>query len=198
MNKDINQLIKYSSDLENLAKHNSSDIFPNKDHKHASIVLSKILQHSKNDFILFDDDLKGDIVKHNEVESFKDSLSSFVNRGGNLKFAISDRNPNDDVGLTSFLETIQELFPKHVSIKLATPKFKNAMKEIYNEKINFAIGDKNKFRLELFGNTSVDSKTREAKGSFNNEKVVDELLKVFNAHYSDCKEDYFKIPGKSF
>ena len=52
MSKNINQLIKYSSDLENLAKHNSSDIFPNKDHRHASIVLSKILQHSKNDFIL--------------------------------------------------------------------------------------------------------------------------------------------------
>lgn len=197
MSKDINSLIKYSSDLENLAKHNSSDIFPNRDHKHASIVLSKILQHSKNDFILFDDDLKGDIVKHDEVESFKDSLISFVNRGGNLKFALSDRNLNNDEGLTSFLETIQELFPKQVSIKLATPKFKNAMKEIYNEKINFAIGDKNKFRLELFGNSSVDNKTRKANGSFNNEKVVYEILKNFNTHYPDCKENYFQTPSKS-
>lgn len=192
MGKDISHLIKYASTLENLARHNCSDTFPNKNHEHASIVLSKILKYSKKDFILFDDDLKGDIVKHDEVVSFKDSLISFVTRGGNLKIAISDRNPDDDVKLTSLLKKIQELYPKRVSIKLATSEFKNAMKEIYNEKINFAIGDKNKFRLELFGNTSVDNKTREAKGSFNNEKVVDELLKVFNNHYAECEEDYFQ------
>ncbi len=192
MTKDIEQLRRYSSALDNLAKHNSSDIFPNRDHRHASIVLSKILKYSKKDFILFDDDLKGDIVKYDEVESFKDSLIGFVSRGGTVKIVLSDRNQNDDKGLTDFIKLIQQLFSGQVYIKLASSNFKEAMKKIYNEKINFAIGDKNKFRLELFGDAPIDDKTRKANGSFNNEKVVEELAKVFNANYPDCKDDYFQ------
>jgi len=195
MAAEIEQLKRYSALLDNLARHNSSDTFPNKDHKHASIALSKILKYSKKDFILFDDDLKGDIVNNDAVESFKDSLLDFISRDGKVKIVLSDKNQNDDRELVSFIEIIQDFYPKQVQVKLAAPEFKSAMKEIYKEKINFAIGDQNKYRLEKFGEKPVDNKTREANGSFNNQSVVEQLLNVFNAHYEGCS-DYFENDKK--
>jgi len=183
---ELKQLSAYSDALDNLAKNNSNDTFPNKDHKHASIVLSKILKYSKSTFILFDDDLKGDIVKNDQVVSFRDSLIEFISRGGSLKIVISDENDDDDASLKSFLKTLVELFSEQVELKLASSEFKESMKKIYGEKINFAVGDTNKYRLEKYGDNSVDKKTGTAIGSFNNEQTSRLLLKAFYFNYNSC------------
>tara|TARA_R110002050_G_scaffold4573_5_gene22187 strand:- start:1952 stop:2527 length:576 start_codon:yes stop_codon:yes gene_type:complete len=180
------KLIEYSNALDNLARIKSTDIFPNKNHQHAAIVLSKMLKYSKNSFVLFDDDLKGDIVKHDEIESFRDSVIDFISRGGNLKVVISDKSPDDDPSLKNFLNLLIKVFPNQVELKLATSEFKSSMRKIFNEKINFAIGDNNKYRLELFGNNATDSRTRAARGSFNNKEVSSKLLEAFNSKYSSC------------
>ncbi len=186
-NSELESLKAYSKALDNLACNKSKDTFPNKNHKHASVALCKILKYSKNDFIIFDDDLKGDIVNHQEVVSFKDSLIEFISRGGKVKIVISDKyDDEDDKNLKDFLKLLIEIFPDNVELKIASTEFKASMRKIYNEKINFAIGDNNKFRLELFGNNSVDNKTRKAVGSFNNEAVTNKLLSVFSSNYSSC------------
>lgn len=188
---DSEKLKQYSLALDDLAKNNSTDIFPNKDGQHAAIAIAKILKYSKKNVVIFDDDLKGDIVSKDEIESFRSSVIDFVNRNGKLKIVISDKNEeSDSKELKLFLEVLKKLFPEQVFIKLATQQFKVSMKEIYKEKINFVVGDKNKFRLEKFGENSTEEKTREARGSFNNEKIATELLNAFNQKYLDCP-DYF-------
>jgi len=187
---DIKRLKEYSEDLDNLARSESTDTFPNKNHQHASIAISKILKYSKKSFVLFDDDLQGDVVNNEAVVSFRDSIIEFISRGGNVKIVISDKNDIDDVKLRVFLEVLVELFPEQVELKIATSKFKKSMKSIYGEKINFAIGDNNKYRLEMFGENPTDLKTRKAKGSFNDEKLVYELLNTFNDNYSKHCNNY--------
>ena len=187
---ELEKLKEYSKALDNLAKNSSKDKFPNKDHKHAAIALSKVLKYSNESFILFDDNLNGDVVKFNEVESFKKSLLDFISRNGKVKIVISDKNKKDNFELKLFLEVVSELYPNLVFIKIASKKFKSEMRKIYNEKINFAIGDDNKYRLEKFGENHVDDKTRSAEGSFNNYDVVEELKNVFEYNFGNC-ENYF-------
>lgn len=187
------KLTKYSIALDDLAKNNSTDIFPNEDRQHAAIAIATILKYSKKSVVIFDDDLKGDIVSNDQIESFRSSVINFVSRKGQLKIVISDKNEeSDNQELKYFLETLTELLPRQVFVKLATPEFKTSMKAIYNEKINFLVGDNNKFRLEKFGENSIEQKTRKATGSFNNETIATELLDAFNQKYVDCK-DYFAI-----
>ncbi|WP_406683334.1 hypothetical protein N1F78_11635 [Seonamhaeicola sp. MEBiC1930] len=187
--KELKTLVEYSEALDNLAKTKSTDVFRNRDHQHAAILLSKILRYSKNSFILFDDDLKGDIVKHDEVESFRNAVINFISRGGNIKIVISDKDANDDLAFREFLFILTELFPEQVELKLAKPEFKASMKEIFGEKVNFAVGDTNKFRLETFENNSKENKTRKAMGSFNDELMASTLFDAFHTNYeSYCME----------
>jgi hypothetical protein len=184
--RELSRLIAYAEALDNLAKNKSTDTFPNKDHHHAAIAISKILKYSNYDFILFDDDLKGDIVNKDSVVSFRDSVIDFIRRGGNLKVVVSDKNDTDDLNLRYFFEALRELFKNQVELKLATPEFKSQMKTVYKEKINFCVGDADKYRLELFDN--IEKKTRKAKGSFNDPKIAGELLKQFYEVYPICTE----------
>ncbi len=187
---EIRKLKQYSEALDGLAKNNSTDIFPNRDSEHAAIAIAKILKYSNEKVIVFDDDLKGDIVNNSTVESFRSSVIDFLSRKGKLQVVISDKSPYDDEELRLFLEVLIDVFPQQVSVKLASSSFKTSMKEIYGEKINFVIGDTNKFRLEKYGNNNPNNKTREAKGSFNNKEITNKLLSIFNTNYSSCK-DYF-------
>lgn len=186
----IENLKQYSAALDNLARNNSTDVFPNKDQQHAAIAIAKILKYSKESVVIFDDDLKGDIVNHDYVESFRSSVIDFLNRGGVLKIIISDKKEEDE-NLQMFLKVLQKLFPNQVYVKLAMPKFKTSMREIFNEKINFVVGDKNKYRLERFGENKVEEKTRQATGSFNDEEVARKILNVFNAKYDAYSVNYF-------
>lgn len=186
----IDKLKEYSEDLDSLARNKNTDTFPNKDHEHASIAISKILKYSKSSFILFDDDLRGDVLNNDVVVSFRNSIIEFISRGGSVKIVISDKNDTDDIKLKLFLEVLVELFPKQVELKIATKEFKQSMKSIFDEKINFAIGDNNKYRLEMFGENPLGLKTRKAKGSFNDEKLVSKLLDVFNNNYNKYCNNY--------
>ncbi len=190
--KKMKGLKAYAQALDYLAKNKSTDTFPNKDHQHAAIAISKILKYSKNSFVIFDDDLKGDITNHTEVVSFRDDLIEYISRGGNVRIVVSDKDPSDDKDLKMFLEILSELYPEQVKIKLASPSFKKKMKSLYDEKINFAVGDKNKYRLERFGNYPTSEKDRKANGSFNDqESIAQHLLENFNLEFNSC-ENYFK------
>ncbi len=184
---ETDKLKLYASNLDNLAKHMSTDVFSNKDHQHAAIAISKILKYSKKSFVLFDDDLKGDIVNNNAIVSFQESLVEFISRGGNVKVVISDRDDKvDNAQLRFFLEVLVDIFPNQMELKIASKAFKESMKKIFSEKINFAIGDNNKYRLEKFGESTSEEKTREASVSFNSEKYVSKILTIFKSNYNSC------------
>lgn len=181
----IDELKRYSEALENLAKNNSNHVFPNKNHKHAAIAISKILKYTKEEFILFDDELNGDISSHDEVESFEKSLISFMSRNGKAKFVVSDKSAKVSK-LETFLVNVSELYPTQLEVKLASSLFKSNMRDVFKEKINYALGDDNKFRLEKFSNNPIHLKTREAEVSFNNKEVVKKIKNAFEDSYDSC------------
>ena len=184
--EELAQLFEYENNLEILAKNSSRDTFDNRDHKHASIVLGKILKYSTSEFILFDDDLKGDIVNNDQVVSFKSSLIDFIARGGKIRMVISHELKEDDEELKYFLINLSELYSSQFQIKLASIEFKKAMKAEFGEKINFAVGDSKMYRLEKYGHLSSETRTREAQGSFNDQGISSSLTQVFNAKYEGC------------
>lgn len=190
INKDteLSNLIKYDDCLEVLAISKSSVNFPNKDPKHAAIALTKILKYSQDNFIIFDDNLSGDIVKNKEVVFFEDALKRFLRRGGKVVFIIREtQSDTDDKELIALLKSLTEIHPKTMIIKKASDDFISKMEEKKGEDVNMAIGDNSMYRIET-GNRN--DKTREAKVCFNNEKVVSELLIVFNT-YINTLDDYF-------
>lgn len=187
----LEELKEYSSHLEFLANSNSEFVFPNKDDKHAAIAISKILKYSKNDFILFDNDLSGDVTKNEQVESFEKSLFGFISRYGNVRIVVEKKyNKEETSKLEDLLLNLSEIFPEQIEVRHASPEFKSKIKEIYNENISFVVGDNNKFRLELQGKDDNCEITREATCSFNNRKLPKKINGVFNSHYKSC-EAYF-------
>jgi hypothetical protein len=189
-NKDIelSNLIRYDESLANLAVNKSPVKFPNKDPKHAAIALVNILKYSHKDFIIFDDNLEGDIVKNTEVVSFKDALKRFLRKGGKAIFVIHEKeSEKDDIELIAFLKSLTEVYPETMIIKKASADFISEMEKKNGEDVNTAIGDNRMYRIEK-GNRN--NKTREATVCFNDEKVVKELLIVFNT-YINSFDDYF-------
>lgn len=184
-------LKEYAKRLDNLARYKSKQTYTNKDHKHAAIALSTILRHSEEEIVIFDDNLNGDIVNHEEVLSFKKSLIEFLSKGGRLRMAISDKCKNDDESFILFLEALEKVFFQNVEIKLANVQFKAEMKKIYGEKINAAIGDGFMYRLELYGEEKPENKNRNAIISFNDEEVSQKLLFIFNNNFNNC-DKYFQ------
>ena len=185
----IKKLKAYSKSLDVLAKTKSKDIFPNQDYQHAAIVLSKILEYSDMKFLLYDDDLKGDIVNNQDVVSFKHSVIEFISKGGKLSFVIDKKTDNDDPLLVRFLALLKKAFPNQVKIKLASIAFKESFFKLFNGHVNFAVGDKNKFRIEYLDNC-LQERTANAICSFNNEEVSTIISEHFYRNIHSCNE-YF-------
>lgn len=178
--KDIgcNKLSEYSNALDNLAKNKCTDIFPNKDRRHAAIAIDKILRYSKENIVIFDDNLQEYFMNNGQIDSFRSSVIDFVSRHGKIKILISNKDDNKELIL--FFDTLTELFPQQVFVKIITPEFMHSIKTIDNEKINFIVGDETKFRFEK---NDIEDKIVEAKASFNNQKTSTKLLNVFSQSY---------------
>jgi len=180
---EIKKLNDYSKWLDILAKSNSTQVFPNKDHRHAAIAISKILKYSRNSFFLYDDNLSGDISTHNEIESLDSSLIEFISRGGKVKIVIGDKSSKGETSdFENDLSILSTVFSDQIEVKLASDQFKSQVKDIYGNHINFTIGDNNKFRLE-----HIDTERKaSAECSFNNREIVREISSVFNSVYNTC------------
>lgn len=195
---ELYHLKEYAESLDNLALSKSLEKFPNKNPKHAAIALTKILKYSHEHFIIFDDNLHGDIVNNIEVVSFIDTLKRFLRRGGTVVFVIREgESDKDDKSLITFLKTLTELYPTRMKIKKASDDFIAEMEKKKGKDINMAIGDNTMYRIETGKKDSdKNTNTRQAEVCFNNKEVVDELSSVFNAHISKLN-DYFKKQERS-
>ena len=103
-------LQNYAKRLELFAVLKSEKPYSNKNHEHAAIALSTILKHARNEFVIFDDNLHGDIAKHEEVLSFKDSVIAFLSGGGKLRIVIGDKFDDDSIEFKRFLRVLLDVF----------------------------------------------------------------------------------------
>lgn len=170
----------YSETLENLARSKSSEIFSNKDDKHASIAIQKLLKYTKEKFILYDDDLKGDIFTDENSGNISTTLINFIAKGG--EFTIILKEKIDKISkFGNTLRLLNKFFSSQVKVLIASDNFKNDLKEKFEGcELNFAVGDKDMFRLEKHEGNLL----REAKVSFNNKYYPNKILGVFNKDYN--------------
>lgn len=182
-------LTKYEEAVETLAQGKSKYIFQNDNIAHAAIVIKKILEYSKKDIAIFDDDLSGDVS--GKSANFLDVLrDSVIKDGKNLHIAVKKKVDEPESNIARTLRELAKLYPDKVKVKVASPEFLKAVDEVVreikiNEYINFAVGDNNSFRLEF------PAGKRKAFCSFNNDEFSPKLLGIFKAKFDKC-EDYFQ------
>ena len=180
------KLKEYSEAINELAISKSSLEFSNKNSKHASIVIATILNYSKNEVLIYDDNLSGNISEHKEIFSLEESIEDFVVRGGKLHIVLSEsREILSSLGKK--LEFYTEFFKENISVSLASDIFKNSV--LFEEKnVFFSVGDKKMYRIE--NQTNPENRLGKADGSFNDEKTSKKLYDNFMLALNTC-EPYF-------
>lgn len=177
----------YIKALDNLAKNNCKDIFPNTELGHAKSTLAMILKHYNEEIILFDDNIINNLTTI-EREAIRTLIIEAITYKKRITIIADQIYDNQDINI--FLSTLQDLYPHQVSIKTASDNFKNIFNEA-NQNLRFVIGDHKMFRIEQEKYPlSWIRWIREWKASFNSPVITADLLQSLNTQYSSCK-DYF-------
>lgn len=170
--------------VSNLARSKSDFIFNNSNPDHASVVIAKMLEVAESEFIIYDDDLSGDLANRNE--ELYDNLAQFVRKKGKLRVVVDNVSDSSN-RIYKFISDLHGQYPENVSLRKSSEEFRkgiNALtKEIYpNEsEINFACGDRVSFRVETVKNQ------RKALCSFNRPSIANHFWQRFDLNYSSCR-----------
>jgi hypothetical protein len=179
------ELDEYIKAVKNLAKLKSDFIFKNSSHTHAAIVLTEMLNQSKREFCLYDNDLSGDIADKYPV-GFYPALISFVERGGELKIIVDNHdNGINNTKVYSVLKSLKLIYPQKVQVRKADKKFTDNVENSFKLLLNFAVGDAESFRYE---DTNEDELERKAFCSFNNSGIAKRLKNVFDKNFESCPD----------
>lgn len=184
-------LEEYEEAIDLLAQAKSNRIFQNQNAEHAAIVIKKILENSKNEVAIFDDDLSGD-VSDKSVDFLNVLRDSITKDGKTLRIAVKQRPHTLDSNIARTLRELVKLYPDKVQVKLASKEFLEVINSSVSkigikEHVNFAVGDNDSFRLEF------PAGDRKAFCSFQNPIFSSVLLSIFEEKFNDC-EDYFQEP----
>lgn len=178
------ELEGYIEAVKQLAELNSDFMFNNSSPKHAAIVLSVMMENAGKEFLIYDDNLKGDLEM--EYKGFLPSLIKYVRKDGVLKIVIDD-NALQDSDIYKTLKELKGSNPKNVFVKVANKEFTNVIQSRFGQSVNFAVTD-NSFRLEE--SDIKGTAKRKAICSFNNSKISGKLRKVFEDQFDYCP-DFF-------
>ena len=171
-------LDNYRKSIEILAKTESKLIFKNSNSQHASIVLSNLINTSKDNVFIYDNDLSGDIGGHSE--ELLTSIIEFVKSKRILKIVINELG-GENYFQDRLLE-LKERFANFLNISIASEAFKQSIKKQFGVDLNFAVGDKSKFRIEHDANGE-----RKAFCSFNNTEYSKMINQLFENNVNSCQ-----------
>lgn len=175
----------YKIGVENLAATNSKFLFSNSQPDHAAIVLTTMLKHSSKEFLIYDDNLSGDIIK-NDNEDFFNSLKQYVSDGKVFKIAIK-RIDDDDCKLHHTLTHLKREYPNSVFAKYADTNYSEKIDKLFGEPIYFAVGDGKSIRIEnAIG--QAEPLPRKAICSFNKTDFGDKLKEVFDNGFENLND----------
>lgn len=159
----------YGTKIKRLATENKPDIYSNSNPDQTNIILSNMLSSSSDTVFLYEEKLVGDLLHRKNEINLLDEFKSFLDRKGRIEIVI-------DHGALIKNEIEEELksLPNGVSLFVLngeTIKDKFPVGDIPY----FAVGDKKSYRIE----NKKGDKERQAYGSFNDNKMSDELYKLF-------------------
>lgn len=172
----------YEDAVETLASEKISHLFRNSSPHHAAIVLTAMLKYAEEEMKIYDEDLTGDISDKNP--SFYSELDNFVRSNKMLTVVVRNRTFMDCEDSESVskiylrLKDYTENYP-NVKVCLASDEFKEAIHNVFDTDVNFALGDDQSYRLEL-------AKDRHAVCDFNNKERGKKLNDAFVSTISSC------------
>lgn len=178
----------YSNAIKGLAESQSPLHFGNRNHKHASVVISTIFDYSEKEIVFYEDDFTGNISKNNNIQCIEESLVNFIGRNGKIQFVLRENNNK----LSKFGKKVKlynELLPDSVIVKKASDTFRDYIVEKKGD-IFFIVGDQKMYRVEDNIINEEGFRKGTAYGSFNQPDTAKELYDVFIEKLSTC-EDYF-------
>lgn len=165
---------EYRKQIEYLAKNKIRRTFLNTDEEHAAIVLTSIFESAQTIVRIF----AGNLCHHvGTTPGYIESLSDFIDRGGEVRMLLNDCNDQDISNSNLFKRlAYYKSIDKPICIKKTTKKV-YLTKDPEKKEVHFTVGDNSSFRLET------DIAKRSAVGDFNNEiakKYASFFDEIFN------------------
>lgn len=178
----------YEKAVRNLAMNRDSLVFGNKGARHAAIVISTILDNSRDIVRIFANNMNGEI---SNLGGYYQSLTNFTTTGKRLLIVLDGLS---DLGtppkVENFSQTLRFIYEEslrnnNIKLKFANEEFINTFTRISPKKdmlYHFTVGDESMVRLET------DNKLHEAPlCSFNNPRVARYLIDLFDNSFESCE-----------
>lgn len=181
----VDKLQEFREAVAGLAESKSDFVFRNDDHEHAAIVISNMLKVANKSFVIYDDDLSGDIAEKSKDGELYDCLTDFVNRGGLLRIVV-DEVSNTENNIYQHIANLKQQHSDNVFLSKSNDELRSKVNKFAADsrftdtEINFASGDSCSFRLETVKNE------RKAICSFNKPDIASHLTSIFDSEFEHC------------
>ena len=166
---------EYRKHIQYLAKNHIGRTFMNSDEEHAAIVLNSIFKTATTTVRIF----AGNLCHHvGTTPGYIESLSDFIDRGGEVRMLLNNCNDEDLRGSNLFKRlAYYKSIDKPVFIKKTSKKV-YLTKDPDRKEVHFTVGDQSSFRLET------DITKRSAIGDFNN-AIAEKYASFFDRIFTD-------------
>jgi len=172
-NLPIDELDKYKNDIEFLATTEENFEYNNKGEAHAAVVLSTMLNHTKENFLMFSGELDKAVANQ---EIFIFALKNYLEENKPFKLLLEEmpKKPSKALDLVKKYAKSKS----NVEYKIITKTSKELLKDIFDgDMIHFSIADGKSYRLET------DRKMYKAVCNFNDANIGVPLQELFNDIY---------------
>jgi hypothetical protein len=165
----------YLEAIRHLADTHNEKVFKNKGKNDAITVLAELLNHAKEEVLIFSGNSTGEV---SDSEIYDKAIINYIdNSNGVIKVFVEN-----DLKDTSNFKVYQTLLERsidneRVKIKKAGNEFLESVNSFFQNKYHFLVADKCMYRVE----TNPD--TFKAIGSFNSPEFCSKLSNLFNNYF---------------
>ena len=167
----------YEKSVNDLANKDASFQFENKGANHARIVVSAILNSSKNIVYMYSGSLSSDVT---DDEDFLKTLDDFLDKEITFKLLLDDI-PKESEQSEALKKVLDASTNAHVIVKKISKEAKKFLKDTEH----FIVADQKAYRYET------DAKEYKALCNFNDEELSKQLIELFTRAFDLC-EYYIK------
>ena len=168
-------LAEYQKAIELANSSKNNHVFPISTPEHASIILSTIFEHSKEEVNILAGNLSGTV---SNSKTYLDALDSYLKSGKTLRVLLTDM-PNINSLAYQLIEKHSKLPDAKIELRIATEVAKYNIAESFDNKyVHFVVGDDSRFRLET------DSTNYQAFANFNDPVYARKLNEIFDRTFA--------------
>lgn len=168
--------MEYGEAVKLLADTQSERVFKNKGADSAVIVLTELLNHAKEEVLIFSGNIKGNVTNS---EQYSQAIINYLNNTPGIIKVFVERELEGNNNYKVY-QTLKDYSgpDKRVLIKKANPEFIEEVESFFHNKYHFLVADNCMYRVE----TEID--TFKAIVSFNSPAFSKKLSDLFNKHFN--------------